>query len=372
MELDPIALAIPLFFAMIGAESFLARRWKRRVYRYTDAMTDLFCGVSNQLVSLLFSAALLAFYLMLYERFRVVTLPMWAQWALAIVGVDFFYYWWHRLSHEVNVLWAAHVVHHSSEDYNLAVALRQGVLTPFTQLAFYLPLAFMGVSAIPFATVLALSTLYQFWIHTELVPALPRTDAIINTPSVHRVHHAINPQYLDKNYAAVFMIWDRLFGTFEREVERPIYGISVPLQSYSPIWAQVHYCAEILHMARTAPSIGQALACFVRSPAWQAPWLPKKESCFRPEGITKYDPRIDRGTRRWITANFALVAVLLLVMLLQQKTLPFAWIAGGCAYVFVSLVAWGGLIEQRRWAKGLEATRLVAGVALVALFVQSR
>ena len=368
MELDPIAVAIPLFFVLIGAEVFLAHRWNRRVYRYTDAMSDLFCGVSNQLVSLLAGAALLAFYAMLFERFRVATVPTWAQWTLAIVGVDFLYYWWHRLSHEVNVLWAAHVVHHSSEDYNLAVALRQSVLTPFTQLAFYLPLAFLGVPLIPFAAVASLSTLYQFWIHTELVPEMRRTDAIINTPSVHRVHHAINPRYLDKNYAAVFMVWDRLFGTFEREVERPVYGISVPLASYNPIWAQIHYCAEILHMARTAPTVGGALSAFVRSPAWQAPWLPKKESCFRPEGIAKYDPRIPTRLRVYISSNFALVAVFLVALLLQQKSLPYTPIAAGCAFVFVSLIAWGGLIEQRRWAPPLEAARVVSAAVALSMF----
>lgn len=353
---------------LIGAELALARRKQLKVYRLADALCDMGCGVAQQTGVLLYSGMLLAASAWLYEHARLVTLPTWTQWVLAFIGVDFLYYWWHRLSHEVNVLWAAHVVHHSSEDYNLAVALRQSVLTPFTQLAFYLPLAFLGVPLIPFATVASLSTLYQFWIHTELVPEMPRTDAIINTPSVHRVHHAINPRYLDKNYAAVFMIWDRLFGTFEREVERPVYGISVPLASYNPIWAQIHYCAEILHMARTAPTVGGALSTFVRSPAWQAPWLPKKESCFRPEGIAKYDPRIPTRLRVYISSNFALVAVFLVALLLQQKSLPFAPIAAGCAFVFVSVVAWGGLIEQRRWAWPLEAARVVIAAVVLSLF----
>lgn len=368
MELDPIALAIPFFFVLIGVELLIARHRRQRVYRYTDAMTDLFCGVSNQLVSLLLGATLLAFYAWLHDRFRVVTLPTWGQWVAAIAGVDFLYYWWHRLSHEVNVLWAAHVVHHSSEDYNLAVALRQSVLTPFTQLAFYLPLAFLGVSLLPFATVAALSTLYQFWIHTELVGVMPLADGLVNTPSVHRVHHAINPRYLDKNYAAVFMIWDRLFGTFEREVEAPVYGISVPLASYSPLWAQFHYCVELVQKARSAPSIGLALAVFVRSPAWQAPWLPRKESCFRPEGIEKYDPKASPRLRRWVSANFALIAALLVAMLLREKTLPREAIYAGCAFVFVSLVAWGGLFEKRRWAIPLEAARVVGALAVVSVF----
>src|SRR5678810_992044 len=165
MKLDPIALAVPVFFLLIGLELLVARARGRRVYRFTDSFADLGCGVTQRVVLLLFEVALLAVYALLYEHGRLWTFAPdspW-PWVIAIIGVDLGYYWWHRLSHEVNVLWAVHVVHHQSEDYNLAVALRQAVLSPVTVMPFYLPLAVLGVPMFSFFIVNALSTLYQFW-----------------------------------------------------------------------------------------------------------------------------------------------------------------------------------------------------------------
>lgn len=360
MKLNPIALAIPFFFILIAVELAFAKAMKRKVYRFADSVTDLSCGITNQVVAILIGATLLAGYAFFYDHARLFTAPLWAQWLIAFIGVDFLYYWWHRLSHEVNFFWAAHVVHHSSEDYNLAVALRQGAFTSITIWPFYLPLAFLGVSPLVFATMVALSTLYQFWIHTELVKPLPNADKLINTPSVHRVHHAINPRYLDKNYAAILMIWDRLFGTFEPETEAPVYGISVPLKSFSPAWAQLHYWAELFQIARRAPSLAQGVAVFFRSPAWQAPWMPRKESCYRPGGIEKYDPQPSSKVRGYVVAHFVVVAALVFAILMWGSRIPRVWTYAGCAFILISLVSWGGLFEGRRWARPLEAGRVVA------------
>src|ERR1700722_8367252 len=221
-----IALAVPFFFVLIGAELAFARAKKRSVYRVGDALGDLGCGMFQQVLLLFLAGASLALYTWVFEPHRLVTWSSAAvPWVIALVGVDFLYYWWHRLSHEVNVLWVAHVVHHQSEDYNLAVALRQAILTSFTAVPFYLPLAFLGVPPLVFASANAISTLYQFWIHTELVGKLGWFEGWLNTPSHHRVHHAVTPQYLDRNYGAILIVWDRLFGTFIREEEAPVYGI---------------------------------------------------------------------------------------------------------------------------------------------------
>jgi len=241
MSLDPIALAVPVFFLLIGLELLIARARRQRVYRFTDSFADLGCGVAQRVVLLLFEAGLLAVYQLLYVHGRLWSFAdgsLW-PWVIATIGVDLGYYWWHRLSHEVNVLWAVHVVHHQSEDYNLAVALRQAVLSPITVMPFYLPLAVLGVPLFHFFIVNALSTLYQFWIHTELVGRMGFFEKLINTPSLHRVHHAVNPQYLDKNYAATFICWDQMFGTLKREEQLPVYGVSHPLRSFDPVWAQV-------------------------------------------------------------------------------------------------------------------------------------
>ena len=168
-----IALAIPFFFVLIGAELLWARVRGARVYRFNDAITDISCGVTSQVTAIFWGLLQLAIYAWIYDHHALIRFTAaWPAWLIAFAGVDLLYYWWHRLSHEVNFLWAAHIVHHQSEDYNLAVALRQAVLTTWTSLPFYAPLALFGVPPLVWAAMVAFSTLYQFWIHTQLVGKL--------------------------------------------------------------------------------------------------------------------------------------------------------------------------------------------------------
>src|SRR3979411_3328605 len=236
-----IALPLPFFFLLIGVELWVARKRRAAVYRLNDALVDLSCGITQQICVVFFAAALLGAYVFVYERFRLVSFPGGSPWpwVIAVLAVDFIYYWWHRLSHEVNLLWAAHVVHHQSEDFNFAVALRQSLTTSWTSFPFYIPPALRGVGLVPFATATALSLLYQFWIHTELVPRLPRFELLFNSPSAHRVHPGVHAAHLDKTYGRPLLIWDRLFGTFEPETEAVVYGVTKPLKSFNALWAQL-------------------------------------------------------------------------------------------------------------------------------------
>src|SRR4051812_21255151 len=222
MNAKYIALAVPFFFVLIAIELAVARARRKVCYRLGDVIGDIGCGMVQQVALIFTAGAVLAAYGYLHEPHRLVEPSPAVAWIVALVGVDFLYYWWHRLSHEVNVLWAAHVVHHQSEDYNLAVALRQSVTTSATLFPFYAVLAVAGVPPLQLAISTSLSTLYQFWIHTELVPRLPLFERLFNSPSAHRVHHAINVRYLDKNHAATLMVWDQLFGTWEPETETPV------------------------------------------------------------------------------------------------------------------------------------------------------
>lgn len=334
------------------------------MYRLADAVGDLGCGVAQQVVLVFAGAALLAVYAALYARLRLHTFapssP--APWLLAFVAVDLAYYWWHRLSHEVNVLWAAHVVHHQSEDYNLAVALRQAVATSFTSLPFYLPLAVLGVPTVVYATVAAFSTLYQFWIHTELVGKLGPLERVLNTPSHHRVHHAVNPRYLDRNYGATLIVWDRLFGTFAEEDEAPVYGTVKPLGSFNPLWAQVAYWVELWRKARSLPDRRDRLRLWIARPDWppepgHAPALPR----------VKYDPPVSAATRGYVAAWLVPVVAVTFLMLLHAGDGGRAPLAAGLAFVVATLAALGGLLDGRRWARPLEAARLATlALALVA------
>jgi len=372
-----IALAIPLFFVFIGLELLIARRRRTRVYRLADALADLGCGIGQRAVLVLGGAAVLGLYVLIHEHARLITFAPGSPWPwiVAVLGVELGYYWWHRLSHEVNLLWAVHVVHHQSEDYNLAVALRQAILSPVTVLPFYLPLAVLGVPAMHFVVVEALVTLYQFWIHTELVGRIGPFEAVLNTPSHHRVHHAVNPQYLDRNYAGTFIVWDRLFGSFAPEREPCIYGVSHPLRSFNSAWAQVQPFAALFGDAARAPSLREALRFMFASPeyrpAWVGPTGPLRGQPGTPEA--KYDVRPGRARSRYVFANFVVLIAATFALVMWGGALARAWQFAGVGLVLLTLLSLGGLLELRRWAPPLEVARwaAVAGAGVLALLLHT-
>jgi sterol desaturase/sphingolipid hydroxylase (fatty acid hydroxylase superfamily) len=368
MKARLIALAVPFFFVLIAGELALARAKRRSLYRFGDAIADLGCGMLQQVLLVFLAGSAIALYQWLYEHARIVTWssPV-APWVLAVLGVDFLYYWWHRLSHEVNLLWAAHVVHHQSEDYNLAVALRQAILTSYTAAPFFAPLALLGVPPVVFATANAVSTLYQFWIHTELVGKLGWLEEWLNTPSHHRVHHAINPQYLDKNYGAILIVWDRMFGTFEREDERCVYGLVKPFASYNPVWAQVQPLVALASASFRARRPMDKLRVWFASPAWrpegEPPYPGVEDGSYvrRP----KYDPVASRGMRAYVTVQFAIAVALTTALMFVQRDAPMPLLALGVAFVLVTLGVSAGLLESRPWARHLEAVRLAVALGSV-------
>ena len=377
MKLDPIALAIPFFFVLIGLELVMARIGRRSVYRFTDAYSDLGCGIGQRVVLLLFEAGLLAFYAFVYAHGRLVTFAPGSPWPwiIALVGVDLGYYWWHRLSHEINLMWAVHVVHHQSEDYNLAVALRQAILSPATVMPFYLPLAVLGVPMPVFFLMNAASTLYQFWIHTELVELMGILERVVNTPSLHRVHHAVNPEYLDRNYAATFILWDQLFGTLRREEAAPVYGISHPLRSFNPVWAQVQPLWGLWQAARKAPSWREAVRFLLASPAWHPDWLGPKTPVrgVDPEALPKYDVAPGRGRTVYVFVQLAVMSIVTFLLLNFASALPPQVVAVAVGWVLLSLIAGSALLARNRWGVALEAVKLgVVAVAVVGVLLLPR
>ncbi len=362
-----IALAIPLFFVGIGVELAVAKKRGLRVYRLGDAVGDMGCGVVQQLASnLLGGWVTLAAYEWVFAR-KLVELPAgWITWVAALFGVELAYYWWHRLSHEVNLLWAAHVVHHHSEDYNLAVALRQSVTTWATSLPFWLPLAWLGVPTTPFAVMLGLTTLYQFWIHTELVKPLGVFERVFNTPALHRVHHAINPRYLDKNHGATFIIFDRLFGTYAPEQEPCVYGTTAPLRSFSPIWAQLERYVDLVRLAARAPSVVDAVKVFFASPAWRPEWM---GSADKRDPAVKYDVEAPRPLRRYVFAQFVVMLLATFLFLTFGLGLPLPWKLAIAGWIGTSAGVLPALLEARPWARPLEVSRWIVVPIGVGLFV---
>ncbi|KAJ3068612.1 hypothetical protein HDU98_008252 [Podochytrium sp. JEL0797] len=240
--------------------------------RLNDMIGSVGAGVLQQTSQLMAGDVELILYIAIYERCGFLKLDErfdLVVWILALLGVDFCYYWAHRGAHELNGGWAGHVTHHNSQDYNLSTALRQSMTQMFFTLFFYLPLAFFIPPPV-FALHKMLNLLFQFWIHTEVVPPLGYLEYIINTPSSHRVHHGRNPYCIDKNYAGVLIIWDILFGTYQPELpsEPVIFGITHNINTFNPLVIQFHHSLSILRSVVTAQSIREAFNRLVMGPGW--------------------------------------------------------------------------------------------------------
>ena len=345
MDTRLVAAAIPLFGVFIALELWVAHRRKVRVYRLFDAMSDLSCGISQQLCLLVSQAPLLVLYVWVQQNYALWSFEHTAlNFALAWLINDFLYYWWHRASHRINWLWGLHVVHHQSEDFNLAVALRQAMFTHASAMFFYAPMAFLGFDVIIFGVVLALNTLVQFWIHTELIRKCGPIEWFFNTPSHHRVHHGINDEYLDTNYAGFLIIWDKMFGTFVPEEEEVVYGITKPLQSFNPFWANVHYFIELGQRSMSLSRWRDKLW------VWWAPpeWLGAGEEAPAPapqnrDTQNKYDLVASRSVIMGSLAIFTLIAASTLAMIVYgpSMSLPLLIAAVAGIYLLLWAVTWG-------------------------------
>ena len=270
--MPPILYAIPFFLLCIGLELLISYKMKKKVYRLHDSVTSLNIGAMSEILRGLTKLLTVVIYAVLVERVGTFTFDTSNPfvWVFAYVLYDFFYYWAHRAGHEVNFLWAAHVVHHSSEDYNLSTALRQSSTNTLFYWVFYVPMAVIGIPVQVFVTVALLSAIYGFWVHTQLIGKLGWFDRIFASPSNHRVHHGSNAYCLDKNYGFTFIIWDRMFGTYapERDDEPVVYGTLVPINSWNPVWANFKNYSEIVRSAFVTRGWRSKLMHVFGPPGW--------------------------------------------------------------------------------------------------------
>lgn len=263
--------AIPGFLALLSLEAWFSYRENRHLYERKDTLGSLGLGIGNVVVSFVTKALIFGFFLSLY-KYRLFTFDVnkWWFWGLLFLADDVSYYWFHRTAHKVNWFWASHVVHHSSTKYNLAAALRQtwtGNLTGSFLFWAWMPL--VGFHPVWVLFMQQISLIYQFWIHTETIKRLPNVfEALLNTPSHHRVHHGSDVKYLDKNHGGVLIIWDRLFGTFQPEEERPTYGLTKNIESHNPVVIALHTWTDLLKKAKTANSLKNAVRYFLKPPGW--------------------------------------------------------------------------------------------------------
>lgn len=368
-----ILYAVPFFFVLIAVE-LLADRWRgMRTYRLADTISSLSTGVLSTTTGLLTKGVGLVTYALALKYLAIIELPedrLWV-WLFAFVFYDFCYYWHHRLGHERNVLWAAHSVHHQSEDYNLSTALRQTSTGFVFGWIFYLPMAVLGVPLLVFVTVATLNLLYQFWVHTRHISKLGWFEWFFVSPSNHRAHHAQNALYMDRNYGGVFIFWDRLFGTFqeEDEAEPVIFGVTTPLASWNPLWANWQFYGQLLTDARRTERWWDKLRIWFMPTGWRPADVTAKYPMSKPDlsQFEKFEVALPLRQQVYIALQFVAYVALGSYLLNLGESLPPQALILGWGYMALGLFVLGAGLENRPWALKLEWLRLGLNVPLVAL-----
>jgi sterol desaturase/sphingolipid hydroxylase (fatty acid hydroxylase superfamily) len=366
--MNPIVYAIPVFMLTILLEAWVARRRGVAVYDIPDAITSLHHGLLSQVTNAFTKIATLGIYIAVYEAYRFTEWSMSSipLWILALVLYDLCYYWAHRMGHEVNVMWASHVVHHSSEYYNLSTALRQTSTGALFGWVFYLPLAVLGIPWQMLVIVGLIDLLYQYWVHTELIGRLGILDRILVTPSNHRVHHGQNDYCIDKNYGGILVLWDRLFGTFADERDDEKFATA----SASRCTASARSRATCI----TTPTCGR---CPVRqragAPSWVSGWRHRAAGPTNPSNISSPAPLPalmckPRAAAWYVALQCAVLVPFVSHFIGVAKGLDRGTAAVYALGILVTAVALGALLERFVWGKWLEQVRLLAlGVSFAAV-----
>lgn len=372
MNFNPIVLSIPIFFILIGVELLVERITHKELYKLPDAIANLSCGITSQLSGLFLWIFGIGFYQLIFENLAFFTLEKsWVYWLGLFLLVDFAYYWAHRMSHEVNLFWGGHVVHHQSEEYNLSVALRQSSLQVVWTSAFSLPIALIGFETLDFALVGAFNTLYQFWIHTETIGKMGWFEYIFNTPSHHRVHHGRNPKYIDKNHAGSLIIWDKMFGTFQAEEEKPTYGITKPLNSWNAAYANVSHYVEMSKDLKQIPYWTDRIKYLFKKPGWLPAYLGGYRAAPPVDKATyqKYDTPAPMMLNLYVLFQYTLCLVGTALFLFNSSKFSIGEKAIVSLLISVVVINSGVLFEQRPWARYSEWIRITVYPLLLAILV---
>ncbi len=358
-----IVLATPVFLLLIGIELLVGWRRGRNTYRVNDALNSIGLGIMSQLVGVFTKLLAAGAYVLVYQHAALWHLPTDAAWVwvAGLLAYDLLYYWYHRLGHTVAFLWAAHAVHHQSEDYNLATALRQTSSGWLAAWAIYLPMAVLGVPPLVFGVAAMIDLLYQFWVHTQHVGRLGWFDRWFCAPSNHRVHHAVNDRYVDKNYGGILILWDRIFGTYcdEDEAEPCVYGTRSPLRSWNPVWANLQVYAELWHEMSLCSRWQDKLLVWVKPPGWRPADVVARHGAYRFDirAVQRFDPPLSAGRQLAALAVFALLIAGTLVLLWHADGLALPQLAAGAGAIIAGLWAVGWLSTPRAATAASAAAR---------------
>lgn len=366
MHFNYLAFAVPLFVGLMLLEFFVAKRRGKKFFNFTNSIANVNVGIAERLLDTLVTGLFFFVYDYLNRHFGIFDIkPSIVLWVALLICTDFTWYWYHRLAHEINVFWAAHIVHHQSEDFNYTVSARITVFQAFIRTGFWAILPIIGFPAEMIISVLLVHGLYPFFIHTRLVGNLGILEYIFVTPSHHRVHHASNPEYLDKNYGDVLIIWDKLFGTFKKEESEIVYGLTKPLNSNSFLWQHFHFLLELgVAVKREKGFINKMRKLFGRPDTVDPEIRSELESKL---SISSDKEPAANELNRYVLFQVVGSLVLLFLFIFYEHFLSWQLQTIFTLIILVTLVNCGAILEQKRWIFYLEYSRMC--LSLIALLI---
>ncbi|GAB3963773.1 sterol desaturase family protein [Spirosoma terrae] len=357
MHINWLAFAVPFFLFFIGLE-YIVSRWQKKTYfSFNNSVANLNVGIAERLIDSFTVGVFYFVYDYLHRHYAIFDIKSNAwTWICLLLATDFVWYWYHRLAHEINVFWAVHVVHHQSEDFNYTVSARITVFQAIVRTGFWSVLPIIGFPAEMITTMLLVHGLYPFFIHTRTVGKLGWLEYVFVTPSHHRVHHASNPDYLDKNYGDVFIFWDKLFGTFIEEKEEPVYGLTKQLDSHSFLWQQFHFLLELLTQVHRTPGIQAKIKLLFDKPDAVDPTI---RNGLEAKLLLRSSVRASsRRFKGYVVGQLTGILLILFSYLLFEDYVSWPLKISIALFILLTLINCGALLEQRQWVLYPEIARL--------------
>ncbi len=357
MPINILGFAIPLFVGLILLEYFVSKKKGLHYFNLHSSIANISIGIAERLADVFVAGIFYYIYNTIQIKYGLFHISSGVfVWIALFLATDFIWYWYHRLGHEINLFWMAHIVHHQSEDYNLTVSARITVLQAIFRHGFWLVLPFIGFPAGMITVMLLIHGLYPFFVHTRLVGNLGILEYVFVTPSHHRVHHASNEKYLDKNYGDVLIIWDKLFGTFVKEEEEPVYGLTKPLNSYSFLWQHFHYFIELWLAVKNTKGFKEKIQIIFCSPEKLDPSLRQKaETIFE---IKQSKVEIDKPLNKYVVWQMIVLLFSLFVFILFEHYFSVNIKIAFSLLTLLTLINCGAIMEQKRWVFYMEYIRM--------------
>ncbi|WP_435354725.1 sterol desaturase family protein [Emticicia sp. SJ17W-69] len=358
MKLNIMAFAVPFFFFFIALEYYISKKKGKSLYSFSTTIANLNVGIAERLIDMFTAGGFYFFYVYLHDHFAIFDIkPSILLWIALLLTTDLIWYWYHRFGHEINLFWGFHVVHHSSEEFNYSAAARITIFQAVVRTLFWSILPIIGFPPHMISVLLIVHGIYPFFTHTQLVGKLGILEYIIITPSHHRVHHASNEIYLDKNYGDMFIIWDKLFGTYAEETEPAVFGLTKQLESKSFLWQHFHFLVEIAYSVSKTKGFWNKVKVIFGSPS---NFDPNARAVVESKLLSKHKVKVQSNKfKKYVLVQMVFMLVTLFTFLLFEHYINNFFQTIITLLIISTLINCGAILEQRRWVFYIEFVRIV-------------